>query len=278
MLADNSRDIGVQHLQFESDQYHSIWYCRSIEFSRTHIYWYDSPRDIGVLPPLGVYDPLGLIETRDMRRSERRAARMRGANCEWEGNRVRSSFIELFTNTEYHELAMILSWIITILHSTPQRSLLRSSPCYLNFLSSPRYERKQAFNLSISYNLNCSEERSIRIWVSEVKTLLQVRDHGDQARPRCDARVPPRHWLQIIKSTYLYLYLQLTENQHMKKSSTSCVLCFPFHPCAPANHSSYAHQDIETVAVSTFSSKPALACNFNVLKIDHQTIQNMHLL
>merc|ERR1712039_600060 len=24
--------------------------------------------DIGVLPPLGVYDPLGLIETRDMRR------------------------------------------------------------------------------------------------------------------------------------------------------------------------------------------------------------------
>ena len=24
-------------------------------------------RDIGVLPPLGVYDPLGLIETRDMR-------------------------------------------------------------------------------------------------------------------------------------------------------------------------------------------------------------------
>ena len=23
--------------------------------------------DIGVLPPLGVYDPLGLIETRDMR-------------------------------------------------------------------------------------------------------------------------------------------------------------------------------------------------------------------
>ena len=27
-------------------------------------------RDIGVLPPLGVYDPLGLIETRDMRRYE----------------------------------------------------------------------------------------------------------------------------------------------------------------------------------------------------------------
>ena len=26
--------------------------------------------DIGVLPPLGVYDPLGLIETRDMRRYE----------------------------------------------------------------------------------------------------------------------------------------------------------------------------------------------------------------
>ena len=43
-----------------------------------------SEGDIGVLPPLGVYDPLGLIETRDMRRSERRAARMRGANCEWE--------------------------------------------------------------------------------------------------------------------------------------------------------------------------------------------------
>ena len=27
-----------------------------------------SEGDIGVLPPLGVYDPLGLIETRDMRR------------------------------------------------------------------------------------------------------------------------------------------------------------------------------------------------------------------
>ena len=26
--------------------------------------------DIGVLPPLGVYDPLGLIERRDMRRYE----------------------------------------------------------------------------------------------------------------------------------------------------------------------------------------------------------------
>ena len=26
-----------------------------------------SEGDIGVLPPLGVYDPLGLIETRDMR-------------------------------------------------------------------------------------------------------------------------------------------------------------------------------------------------------------------
>ena len=25
---------------------------------------------VGVLPPLGVYDPLGLIETRDMRRYE----------------------------------------------------------------------------------------------------------------------------------------------------------------------------------------------------------------
>ena len=29
-----------------------------------------SEGDIGVLPPLGVYDPLGLIETRDMRPSE----------------------------------------------------------------------------------------------------------------------------------------------------------------------------------------------------------------
>mmetsp|Transcript_20534 Transcript_20534/g.44611 ORF Transcript_20534/g.44611 Transcript_20534/m.44611 type:complete len:82 (+) Transcript_20534:210-455(+) len=29
-----------------------------------------SEGDIGVLPPLGVYDPLGLIETRDMRRYE----------------------------------------------------------------------------------------------------------------------------------------------------------------------------------------------------------------
>ena len=33
-----------------------------------------SEGDIGVLPPLGVYDPLGLIETRDMRRSERCSA------------------------------------------------------------------------------------------------------------------------------------------------------------------------------------------------------------
>ena len=29
-----------------------------------------SPGDIGVLPPLGVWDPLGLITTRDMRRYE----------------------------------------------------------------------------------------------------------------------------------------------------------------------------------------------------------------
>ena len=29
-----------------------------------------SEGDIGVLPPLGVYDPLGLIETRDMRRCD----------------------------------------------------------------------------------------------------------------------------------------------------------------------------------------------------------------
>ena len=29
--------------------------------------------DIGVLPPLGVYDPLGLIGTRDMRRYEARS-------------------------------------------------------------------------------------------------------------------------------------------------------------------------------------------------------------
>ena len=29
-----------------------------------------SEGDLGVLPPLGVYDPLGLIETRDMRRYE----------------------------------------------------------------------------------------------------------------------------------------------------------------------------------------------------------------
>merc|ERR1740130_1511158 len=29
-----------------------------------------SEGDIGVLPPLGVFDPLGLIETRDMRRYE----------------------------------------------------------------------------------------------------------------------------------------------------------------------------------------------------------------
>eukprot|EP00316_Scyphosphaera_apsteinii_P010275 CAMPEP_0119308120 /NCGR_PEP_ID=MMETSP1333-20130426/8561_1 /TAXON_ID=418940 /ORGANISM="Scyphosphaera apsteinii, Strain RCC1455" /LENGTH=76 /DNA_ID=CAMNT_0007311817 /DNA_START=55 /DNA_END=281 /DNA_ORIENTATION=+ len=29
-----------------------------------------SEGDLGVLPPLGVYDPLGLIETRDMRRFE----------------------------------------------------------------------------------------------------------------------------------------------------------------------------------------------------------------
>jgi len=29
-----------------------------------------SEGDVGVLPPLGVYDPLGLISTRDMRRYE----------------------------------------------------------------------------------------------------------------------------------------------------------------------------------------------------------------
>ena len=29
-----------------------------------------SEGDLGVLPPLGVFDPLGLIETRDMRRYE----------------------------------------------------------------------------------------------------------------------------------------------------------------------------------------------------------------
>ena len=33
-----------------------------------------SEGDIGVLPPLGVYDPLGLIETRDMRRYKRVSA------------------------------------------------------------------------------------------------------------------------------------------------------------------------------------------------------------
>ena len=33
-----------------------------------------SEGDLGVLPPLGVYDPLGLIETRDMRRYEVRTA------------------------------------------------------------------------------------------------------------------------------------------------------------------------------------------------------------
>ena len=33
-----------------------------------------SEGDIGVLPPLGVYDPLGLIETRDMRRYTRFSA------------------------------------------------------------------------------------------------------------------------------------------------------------------------------------------------------------
>ena len=33
-----------------------------------------SEGDIGVFPPLGVYDPLGLIETRDMRRYKRVSA------------------------------------------------------------------------------------------------------------------------------------------------------------------------------------------------------------
>ena len=35
-----------------------------------------SEGDVGVLPPLGVYDPLGLIETRDMRRSKSCSARI----------------------------------------------------------------------------------------------------------------------------------------------------------------------------------------------------------
>jgi light-harvesting complex I chlorophyll a/b binding protein 1 len=44
-----------------------------------------SEGDLGVLPPLGVYDPLGLIETRNMYRYEVRAAltaaRPRAAAC-----------------------------------------------------------------------------------------------------------------------------------------------------------------------------------------------------
>merc|ERR1712137_1164078 len=38
--------------------------------SRTSAVSMGSEGDIGVLPPLGVFDPLGLIETRDMRRYE----------------------------------------------------------------------------------------------------------------------------------------------------------------------------------------------------------------
>merc|ERR1712137_1482676 len=38
--------------------------------SRTSAVSMFSEGDIGVLPPLGVFDPLGLIETRDMRRYE----------------------------------------------------------------------------------------------------------------------------------------------------------------------------------------------------------------
>jgi len=45
-----------------------------------------SEGDLGVLPPLGVYDPLGLIETRDMRRYEVRATAPFAARplcCQW---------------------------------------------------------------------------------------------------------------------------------------------------------------------------------------------------
>ena len=40
---------------------------RSVSRASTSMF---SEGDIGVLPPLGVFDPLGLIETRDMRRYE----------------------------------------------------------------------------------------------------------------------------------------------------------------------------------------------------------------
>ena len=40
-----------------------------------------SEGDLGVLPPLGVFDPLGLIETRDMRRYEVCALPARCARC-----------------------------------------------------------------------------------------------------------------------------------------------------------------------------------------------------
>merc|ERR1711976_1061244 len=40
---------------------------RSAPLSQVQMF---SEGDIGVLPPLGVFDPLGLIETRDMRRYE----------------------------------------------------------------------------------------------------------------------------------------------------------------------------------------------------------------
>ena len=43
---------------------------RNILFRQSTNFDTSKPRDIGVLPPLGVYDPLGLIETRDMRRYE----------------------------------------------------------------------------------------------------------------------------------------------------------------------------------------------------------------
>ena len=46
-------------------------HCLGLEafLSLTEISWHKAFAT-GVLPPLGVYDPLGLIETRDMRRYE----------------------------------------------------------------------------------------------------------------------------------------------------------------------------------------------------------------
>ena len=103
-------------------------------------------RDIGVLPPLGVYDPLGLIETRDMRRSKSCSARI-------VNSRMNSSLM-------FHQM---------------HRSHLAARAC------------DDAIICCTCASLVRNACRGINF-----AGHVEVRNHGDQARPRGDARIPPR--------------------------------------------------------------------------------------